>query len=269
MQSYSVKNGIKSIFFNRELLKSLVIRELANRYRATNLGLIWIIINPLLMLSIYTFVFGFIFKSKWRGDSSVLDFVSMMYCGLIVYGLFSETISKSVDAIVNNPNYVKKVIFPLELLPVCNLLTALFSSLISFCFLLILIVVDQHHISMTVFFAPFVILPVAFYAIGFGWFVAALGVFFRDLNQFTGVLLTILMFLSPVFYSSSQAPAFAQHLMTFNPLTYSIEALRDVAVNGLGVSITVWSAHMCFALLIALGGFSFFQLTRPAFADVI
>lgn len=197
------------------------------------------------------------------------DFVEMLYCGLIVYALFSEVVSKSPGLIVNNPNYVKKVVFPLELLPFSNLLTSLFNALISIAILVILVLWHKISLDWTIFYIPVVLMPVVFYALGFAWFLAALGVFFRDIEQFIGILMSMLLFLSPIFYASTAAPEFAQQLMVFNPLSFSIEEMRNVVLLGHHLSWISWLVSTLTSLVVAFVGLWFFQKLRPAFADVI
>ncbi|OAI07093.1 ABC transporter permease [Methylomonas methanica] len=269
MKPFSVGSGIASLYQNRDLLRSLVGRELQAKYRATTLGFLWVVIYPLMMLAVYSFVFGVIFGSRWRGQGDIWEFVEMLYCGLIVHALFSETVSKAPGIIVNNPNYVKKVVFPLELLPVGNLLTSLFNSLIGFGLLLVFVLAERLCINWTAIFAPLVLIPIMLYAIGFAWFLAALGVFFRDIEQFIGILMSMLLFLSPVFYATSAAPEFAQKLMIFNPLTYGIEEMRNVLLNGEVLRLMPWGINLAVSSITAWCGLWVFERSRPAFADVI
>lgn len=269
MNLFSVGCGIKTIYKNRDLLRSLVRREIETKYRSTNLGFLWVVIYPLMMLGVYTFVFGSVFGVRWAGQGNLTDFVPMLYCGLIVHAIFAETVGKAPYLIVNNPNYVKKVIFPLELLPVGSLLTALFNASVSFVLVLLMVLLSKYSISWTILFMPLVLLPLVLWAIGFAWLIAALGVFFRDIEQFIGVLMSMLLFLSPVFYSSSSAPQAAQVLLMFNPLSYPIEEMRNVLLLGKMLQWNSWSVNALFAFGIAWFGLWVFERTRPAFADVI
>lgn len=265
----SVNIVLKGIYQNRALLHSLVKREIEVKYRASMLGKLWVVIYPLMMLAVYTFVFGGVFGARWGASGNLTDFVPMLYCGLIVHAIFAETVGKAPLLIVNNPNYVKKVIFPLELLPVTSLLTALFNAVISFALLVMLVLIVKHNLNWTLIFIPIVLLPVILLAIGFAWAIAALGVFLRDIEQFIGILMSILLFLSPVFYSTESAPSFARHLLMFNPLSYPIEEVRNVALLGLLPNWTLWMLNMAPALVIAWLGLWLFIKAKPAFADVI
>ncbi|KXW55836.1 ABC transporter permease [Ferrovum sp. PN-J185] len=269
MKKFSVKLGLGSIFIHRDLLRSLVKREVEMKYRASILGKFWVVIYPIMMLGVYTFVFGSVFGSRWSGHGDLIDFVPMLYCGLIVHSIFAETVSKAPNIIVNNPNYVKKVIFPLELLPVGSLLTALFNAFISFTLLMIMVLIFKHSLQWTLIFLPLVILPLVLFSIGFAWLIAALGVFFRDIEQFIGVFMSILLFLSPVFYSIDSIPLIAQKILSVNPLTYPIEDLRKVALLG---ELPNWKPlfmNLLFSFGTAWCGLWVFEKTRPAFADVV
>jgi lipopolysaccharide transport system permease protein len=188
---------------------------------------------------------------------------------LIVYAIFSETVGKAPYLIVNNPNYVKKVIFPLELLPVGSLLSSLFNASVGFVLLLLMVLLFKHAIHWTVVFLPLVLLPLMLFTIGFSWLIAALGVFFRDLEQFIGVLMSMLLFLSPVFYSASDAPQLAQMLLLFNPLAYPIEEMRNVLLLGKTPQWEIWLLNTLIAFGIARSGRWVFERVRPAFADVV
>jgi lipopolysaccharide transport system permease protein len=269
MKAFSVKLGLDSIYEHRDLLRSLVRREIEAKYRASMLGKFWVVIFPLMMLGVYTFVFGGVFGSRWAGKGELTDFVPMLYCGLIVHAIFAETVGKAPYLIVNNPNYVKKVIFPLELLPVGGLITAVFNSGVSFVLLLLMVLVFKHNLHWTLIFAPVVVFPLILFSIGLAWLIAALGVFFRDIEQFIGVLMSMLLFLSPVFYSVESAPLLAQQLLMVNPLSYPIEDVRNVVLMGLLPQWKPWLLNMLIAMGVAWGGLWVFENTRPAFADVV
>ena len=269
MTTYTIVLALRSVYQHRDLLHSLVKRDIEVKYRASMLGKLWIVLYPMMMLGVYTFVFGGIFNSRWGGKGSITDFVPMLYCGLIVHAIFAETVSKAPFLIVNNPNYVKKVVFPLELLPVSSLLVALFNAAVSFVLLLLMVLLFKHEVHLTLLLLPLVLLPLVLFAVGGAWLVAALGVFFRDIEQFIGILMSILLFLSPVFYSTESVPLLGQHLLLLNPLTYPIEDVRNVVVLGQLPNWKPWFLNLLIAAGVALMGLSVFEETRPAFADVI
>lgn len=269
MKAFSVRLGLGAIYEHRDLLRSIVRREIELKYRASMLGKLWVVIFPAMMLGVYTFVFGGVFGGRWAGRGGLTDFVPMLYCGLIVHAIFAETVGKAPSLIVGNPNYVKKVIFPLELLPVGSLLTALFNAAISFALLLLMVLFFKHGLHWTLVFVPFVLLPLILFAIGFAWMIAALGVFFRDIEQFIGVLMSVLMFLSPVFYSVESAPLIAQRLLMLNPLSYPIGEVRNLVLLGYMPDGLLWLLNMVIAATVAWMGLWVFEKTRPAFADVV
>ena len=269
MTRFSLTSGILSLYNNRSLLRSLVIRDIETRYRGTMLGFVWVVVYPLMMLAVYAFVFGGVFNARWGGSGDMKDFVLMLYCGLIVHAVFSETLTRSTSAILSNPSYVKKVVFPLELLPFSHLGSALFNALVGLGLLCIFVLIQHHAIPATALFVPVVLLPLLILTAGLAWFLAALGVFFRDVGQMIGVAMTVLLFLSPVFYPASSMPKLAQKLIYLNPLTFPIEELRAVLILGNQPDWLHWSAYFLVAILVAVAGLWIFQKSRPAFADVI
>lgn len=269
MNRSTLISGVRSLYFNRILLRSLIIRDIQTRYRGTIFGYLWVVVYPLMMLAVYAFVFGGVFNARWGGGGDMKDFVFMLYCGLIVHAVFSETLTRSPTAILSNPSYVKKVVFPLELLPFSHLGSALFNALVSLGLLCIFVLIQHHAIPATALFVPLVLLPFLTLTAGLAWFLAAIGVFFRDIGQMISVAMTLLLFLSPVFYPISSAPSFAQKLMYLNPLTFPMEELRAVLILGNQPDWLNWSVYFLVAILVAVVGLLVFQKSRPAFADVI
>ncbi|MGE0470212.1 MAG: ABC transporter permease [Nitrospira sp.] len=269
MTCFSLASGIRSLYTNHSLLCSLAMRDIQMRYRGTMLGFLWAAIFPLMMLAVYAFVFGGVFNARWGNSGGMKDFVLMLYCGLIVHAVFSETLTRSPAAIFSNPSYVKKVVFPLELLTVSHLASAVFNALIGLVLLCLLLLIQYQSIPFTAFYVPLVFAPVLVLIVGLAWFLAAIGVFFRDVGQMIGVIMSVLLFLSPVFYPTSSAPAVAQKLIYLNPLTYPIEELRAVLIFGNQPDWPYWFAYSAVSMIVAIGGLWVFQSSRPAFADVI
>ncbi|MFT3735717.1 MAG: ABC transporter permease [Rhodocyclaceae bacterium] len=269
MSRYNISSGVQSLYANLSLLHSLVVRDIAARYRGTMLGFVWVLVYPLMMLGVYSFVFGRVFNARWGSGGDIQDFVPMLYCGLIVHALFSETLTRSPAAILSNPGYVKKVVFPLELLPVSHLVSAMFNALIGLLLIGIFLLVRHQTIPATVLYVPLVFFPLLLLTAGLAWFLSAVGIFFRDLGQMMGVAMSVLLFLSPVFYPISSVPLLVQKLIYLNPLTYPVEALRAALISGVQPDWSHWLAYSVVSLLMAVGGLWVFQKTRPAFADVI
>jgi lipopolysaccharide transport system permease protein len=237
------------------------------------MGLLWSVVTPILMLTIYTLVFSAVFKAKWAVgpgiDESKVQFAIVLFAGLIVYNLFAEIIIKAPGLITSNVNYVKKIVFPLEILPISTVLSALFNFSISAIILLLAFIMFNGYLNWTVLWIPIVFLPLIILSLGLSWFVASLGVFIRDVNQIMGILLTIVMFLSPIFYPSSAIPAKLKPFLMINPLAFIIEQSRQVVVWGLRPDLLGLVYYTGIALFIMQLGFVWFQKTRKGFADVL
>ena len=260
-----------SLWRNRQLIWQMIQREIAARYRGSIIGLAWSFINPILMLTVYTFVFSVVFKARWgnTGNESRADFALILFAGLIVFGLFSEVVNHAPRQIVSNPNYVKKVVFPLEILSWVSLGSVLFQSLVSLTVLLLAQLLINRSLPWTVALFPLVLLPLIFASLGTAWFLAALGVYVRDIGQITAVLTTVLMFLSAIFYPLSALPESYQAWLQLNPLAVIIAESRKVLIFG---RLPDWSwlgIAMVMGLFIAFAGFWWFQKTRKGFADVL
>ena len=222
------------------------------------------------MLMIYTFVFGVVFKSRWgNGGESKFQFALILFSGLMVFNLFSECVAKSPRLIVDNANFVKKVIFPLEVLSVVSLLSACFHFMISFLIWLLAYLIMFGMPSSTFLLAPMVIAPLLFITLGTSWVLSSLGVYFRDLQQVIGPAIAALMFLSPIFYSTASIPKGYQVLMILNPLSEVIEGFRGVIYFGKIPNLSYMLLYYSMSVLVAFLGFWFFQRTRKGFADVL
>lgn len=234
------------------------------------MGLLWSFFTPVLMLIVYTFVFGVIFKSRWvGGTSSKSEFAVVLFAGMMVFNLFAECMNRAPSLILSNPNFVKKVIFPLEILPVVSFGSALFHFFVSVLVWLLFYLVVFGVPSADALWLPMVILPLALFSIGISWWLASLGVYLRDVGQVIGVITTILMFMSPIFYSIESIPERFRGLMYISPITYFVEQTRDLLVWGKGMHWVPWCKVTLISAVIAALGFAWFQKTRKGFADVI
>jgi len=269
-RSISPLELLRSLATNRVLLLGLIKREIIGRYRGSVMGLLWSFFNPVLMLAVYTFVFSVVFKARWASASeSKTEFAMVLFSGLMAFNLFAENINRSPSLILGNANYVKKVIFPLEILPVVVLGSAGFHFLVSLLVWLIFHLIFMGPPSATVFFLPLALLPLVLLSLGLGWFLASLGVFLRDIGQIVVVLTMVLMYLTPIFYPVSVLPAEYQEWMNLNPLTDSIEQVRNVMMWGISLDWLSWMWQMLLGLVVAWLGFAWFQKTRKGFADVV
>lgn len=272
MQNFSTNpiNMFTNLYKNRELISASVKREVLGRYRGSILGLLWSFFNPLIMLAVYTFVFSTVFNARWGASSqSQTEFALILFAGLIIFHLFSECITRAPLLILQNTSYVKKVIYPLEILPFVSLLAALFNSIISLGVWLLAYLVIFGLPHATALYLPFILLPFLFLLMGFSWALAALGVYLRDISQIVGVFTTMLMFLSPIFYPITALPEKYRHLILFNPLASVIEQVRGALYFGKPPLLDQLAIYWIVTLLVAWVGFSFFQKMRKGFADVL
>jgi lipopolysaccharide transport system permease protein len=246
-------------------------REITGRFKGSVFGMLWAFLTPIMMLAVYTFVFSVVFKARWHGgvDENKSEFAIMLFTGMIVYSIFAECINRAPSLVVGNPNYVKRVIFPLHIMPWIVLGTASFNALISFIVLLAFFFISGHSLAWTVLYLPLVLAPLFLIAIGLSWFLSSLGVYLRDVNQTVSILTTVLMFLSPVFYPLSNLPPEFQFYLRLNPLTPIIEQTRQVLILGQSPDLIHIVRHIGLSALIAWLGFAWFQKTRKGFADVI
>lgn len=252
------------------LVKKLVAREVQSRYQGSVLGLAWTLINPAIMLVIYTIVFSEVFKMRWGGDDeNKMMFAIMVFSGMLVLTFFSEVLSRAPTLILHHVNFVKKVVFPLEVLPVVSVGVALFQMMVSIVFLLLVLIVMQGYLHVSILFLPVILIPLMLLSLGLSLFLAAIGVYFRDAGELIRAVVTVLMFLSPVFYPMSAVPASLKPIVLLNPLTFVIQQVRAVIIwgeqpNWEGLAIYTMVAILCLWL-----GYVFFQKVRQGFADVI
>ena len=269
--STSPKEMLASFWRNRSLIYQMSKREAVGRYRGSMLGLTWSFFNPLLMLVVYTFVFSVVFKARWGIDTgeSKADFAIIMFVGLILHGLFAECINRAPTLIYSNPNYVKKVVFPLEILPWVALGSALFHAMVSLVVLLLAKLVLQHHVPLTSLLLPLVVLPLLLGIMGLTWFLAAVGVFLRDVSQVTGIFATVMLFVSAVFFPITALPERYQFWLKLNPLALVIEQGREVLILGTIPNLATWGLLLLAGAAMAWAGFAWFQRVRKGFADVL
>lgn len=264
----------RNLWYQRSLIRQFTRREIEGRYRGSFLGLFWSFVNPLVMLLIYTFVFGVIFKSRWpqAKTNSLGEFAVVLFCGLIAFNTFSECVNRSSGLIVTVPNYVKKVVFPLEILPVSVLGSALFHLLVSLSILMVANLLISGTVYWTLLLLPLVALPLIFLSLGLGWFLASLGVFVRDVTYTVTLVVQVLFFMTPIVYSVDtlkNIPGAVQIIMRLNPLASIVENFRRVVLWGeqpswLGLALWLLGTGTIMVL-----GYAWFMKTKKAFADVI
>lgn len=271
LQPISLTAFARRLWLNRQLILQMTRREVAGRYKGSALGLGWSFFNPVLMLMVYTFVFSVIFKMRWGTgvDESRTQFAIVLFVGMIVHGLFAEVVNRAPTLILSNANYVKRVVFPIEILPVVAMGAALFHSLISLIVLLAAFAFFNGYIHWTSVFAPLVLLPLIILTIGLACMLASLGVFVRDVGQTIGIVTMVMMFLSPVFYPIGALPERMQPWLMVNPLTFIIEQARAVLIWGRPPDWAGLGIYTLAAVAVAWVGYAWFQKTRKGFADVL
>ena len=261
----------RTLWRYRGLIRQLTIRQVQARYRGAALGLLWSFLLPLIMLAVYTFVFGVVLGSRWPNavSQSTAGFALTLYAGLIVYGLFSETLGLAPNLIAGNVSYVKRVVFPLEVLAVCALGAALVQALIGVAVLLLGSLIFTYTVSPTLVWFPLVLLPLLPLTLGLAWWLASLGVYLRDTGQVIGVVLQVLMFLSPIFYSIEDKPFAFQVAMRANPLTVIVVNARNTLLWGQRPEWSWLAAVTVISLIVLQLGYAWFMKTKRGFADVL
>jgi lipopolysaccharide transport system permease protein len=265
---------LRSLWGNRVLISQMSRREVLGRYKGSVMGLLWSFLNPLFMLVVYTFFFSVVFKSRWGTapagtEESKTLFAVLLFVGMIVHGLFAEVLNRAPNLILGNVNYVKKVVFPLEILPAISMGAALFHSLVSVGVLLLVFFATNGYLHWTLVFFPLILIPLVIFTVGLAWVLASLGVFVRDVGQSIGLGMTVMLFLSPVFYPVSALPESMRPWMLANPLTFIIEQARAVLIWGQQPNWSGLLIYTVVATFVAWLGYVWFQKTRKGFADVL
>lgn len=260
----------RTLWRNRFLFLQLCRRDIAERYRSSVAGLLWSLATPLAMLAIYTFVFSIVFNARWgERAASRIDFALLLFAGLLAFGIFSDCSNRAPTLISAKPNFVKKVVFPLELVPLVALANALFHFAAGFAILMVFCLLAYGTLPWTVILVPAVLLPIVLLSLAASWLLSSLGVFVHDLRHAVPLLTTALLFLTPVFYPAAQVPESMRWLLHFNPLAGPIENMRMAAILG---EVPRWPAYVESLLvngLLALLSFLWFQRARRHFADVV
>ena len=252
-----------------ELIISLARRELVARYKGSVLGIVWALVTPVVMIAIFTFIFAEIFGARFGASHSPWDYALYLFCGLLPWTMFQETVQQSATVIITHANLVKRVVFPLETLPVALALTSITNQLFGTLALLIAIVVIRHEVHASLFWLPLLLIPQLILALGAAWLVASLGVFLRDTAQGIALLLMAWMFLTPIIYPESAVPERYRVFINANPFTALVRSYRRVLLEG---SAPDWPSLAYFsvcALVLFSFGYWWFAKSRRNFADVI
>lgn len=261
---------LRSAWVNRILIVRLTKREVEARYRGSFLGLLWSIVVPVLLLAVYTFVFSVVFQARW--DSTTANrgyFALVLFSGLILFNLFSECINRSPSLMLQNVTYIKKVVFPLEILPWVALFAALFNAVVSFIVLAIGYIVIIGVPPWTAALIPLLIIPHLLLTLGLSLFLASIGVFIRDLQHIITVFTMILMFLTPIFFPLSAVPEAFRSIIQWSPLSIAVEEMRSVLFWSQTPDPILWGVYAVASWLIAWLGYVWFMKTKKGFADVV
>lgn len=268
--SASPRGLVASAIQHRRLIHALAVREIAARYRGSLLGFAWSVVQPIFMLAIYAFVFSEVLKGRWPGGTgSKAEFALVLFAGLLVFNMFSEVFNRAPHLVLDNTSYVKRVVFPLEVLSMVSIITALFNLVVSLTVWIIFYWVAIGTPHLTVLLFPIALLPLVILLMGLSWLFAALGVFLRDIAQVTAIITTALMFLTPIFFPVEAIPEKYRGLLDLNPLSPIVHQVRDVLMWGRGIDLMSYSTSLAIALIMLLPGFAFFQKVRKGFADVL
>jgi lipopolysaccharide transport system permease protein len=267
----SPKSMLTSVYTNRQLILRMARRELEGRFKGSRLGILWVILQPLLMLAVYTFAFGVVLQARWGQDSSgsPWEYALFLFTGLLVFNVFAEVVGRAPALMLENTSYIKNMVFPTEILPVVALLVALFNFAVGFVVLIVLYLVQRGLPPLTSLFIVLPLLPLGLFTLGLAWFFSALGVYVRDLRQLVAILIPALMFLSPLFYPVSILPETVRPFIMLNPLAPIIESMRDLVFFG---RMPEWRSYLigvAGSAFIAWLGFIWFVKTRRGFADVV
>lgn len=252
------------------LLWQFARRDITGRYRGSMIGFGWAVLNPLLLLAIYTFVFSIVLQLRWDGPvADRVDFALVIYAGMIVHGFFAECLTRAPSLILDNRNLVKRVVFPLEVLPWTVLVVAAFHFAVGVILIAAVALAKSGTLPLSALSLPVIVLPLALAALGFVYAFSALGVYLRDLGQLVGFIAMMLLFMSPVFYPVSAVPPAWRWIIAINPIATFIEETRGALLFGVWPRSVPLAAMWCVGLATASLGFFWFQRTRKGFADVL
>ncbi|MDD2109861.1 ABC transporter permease [Pseudomonas plecoglossicida] len=252
-----------------DLVKQLVRRDVGLRFKGAILGVLWPLITPLMTLGMYAMVFGYFLPSRWPGVDGITGFALVLFPGLIVFNFFAECVNRAPTLITTNPNFVKKVVFPIELLIWVPIGSAAFQLGLSFIAWGIIALIMNGGLHWTVVFFPLVLAPLVICLLGVVWFLSALGVFLRDIAQLTLVITQALMFLSPVLYPLDKLPTWALQLLMLNPLTFIVNQVREILIYGNMPDFQGLLIYAVAAFIVCVLGLRFFRVVRHGFADVL
>src|SRR5499426_3501952 len=252
-----------------ELIFSFAKRELLGRYKGSALGIAWAVLTPVVMIAIFTFIFAGIFGARFGANDSHWDYALYLFCGLLPWTMFQESVQQSANTIVVHSNLVKRVVFPLETLPAAQVLAALGNQLFATIALLIASIIIRQRLELTALWLPVLLILQLLFALGASWLIASLGVFLRDITQGITLLLMAWMYLTPIIYPESLVPEGLRLYVNFNPFTALVRSYRRIFLEGAAPDWSGLAYFSAFALVIFVFGYCWFARTRKSFADVV
>jgi lipopolysaccharide transport system permease protein len=265
-----MNQSTKSIAWQTELVVSMTKREILAKNKNSYLGLLWTVVNPLLLLAQYTLVFAYVFKARWSGaQGETVNTSLVLFSGIIIHSFLAEVITKAPSAITDNVNFVKKIVFPLHILPIVVVTTALVHSAIGFLILLAGLVIGANALPVTSLGLPLIVIPYCLFCLGLSWYLALLGVFVKDTSQITVFLTSFLLFLSPVFFPVSALPEALQPFIYLNPISVVVEQLRNMLLWGIWPSWRAVCIYWLIAVVVCISGYKVFRFAHRTFADVV
>lgn len=268
MEKIRISNFLDKRLLN--LVFTMAHRDVMGKYNGSMFGFLWAIINPIFMLAVYTFAFGFIFKAKWAGvGDNPFDFALALFPALLVFNYFSDCVNRAPSMITGNTAYVKKVVFPLETLPLMACVSALFNFLVGILVWILAFFILKSDFHFTVFWMLIIAVPLFIFTAGVSIFLSALGVYLRDVQQFVGILTSAMIFMAPVFYSLESIPEKFRGYIELNPLTTFVELSRSVTFMGENLDFVAWSWIAIVSIVFFVLGIRWFNFTRKGFSDVL
>lgn len=258
-----------SIWRNRNLIRTLVRRDVMGRYTGSFGGAFWTILNPLLLMLTYFFVFGVVMRTRFGNDTSKTAFALYFLAGMLPWIAFSEAIGRSPSVMLEHRNFIKKLVFPVETLPVNIVASGLVTEFFGLLMYAAALLVIRGQLSLSLIFLPAVLIPQILFTVGLAWFLSALGAFVKDLGQIIGYLLTILMFLTPIFYPETALPPFAADVIRANPIYVLVRAYRAILLESRAPDWAALAWFTLLALAVFIAGHAWFYKLRKSFADLI
>jgi lipopolysaccharide transport system permease protein len=269
---FNPMNTVTVIYRNHDLIKQFIRQEIVCRYRGSIFGWAWSLLTPVIMLVVYTCVFGIVFKARWgkaNGAGSMAEFAMFLFAGQLTFQIFGESAQRAPGLIIGVTNFVKRVVFPLEIIPIAIIGTILFNVMIGFAICASISAYIYGGLSWTVCLVPLAVIPMILLALGVSWFLSSIGVYIRDISHLVGIALQVIFFATPIVYPISAIPERFRFIVEYNPLTVIVDLLRGCLIAGDPGTITQWTLAYGIGICFATLGLSWFQVTKKGFSDVL